>query len=182
MVYIPSNLGNKIEKKLVLLFVAVFLVVWWLGRYGWFFLWYFQRIACSPQLEEPGILACLVVCFLLTGAGLFFLYIVFYRNAMLTGFEANGSGIRVFIGRKTIKTVMWQEFRYVGELKAFPLYRRGRRFPERIIVCSPEQPWLMYGYTDAYGFRRKGAILIEWTPEYEQIMKPYYKGTLSADE
>ena len=39
----------------------------------------------------------------------------------------------------------------------------------------------MYGYTDVYMFRGKGAIVIEYSPEAEQIMKPYYKGTLSAD-
>ena len=178
MIFINGEPGKK-TAKLGYLATAVGM----LGLYGWFFYRYFQLSACSSEPKEPGILACLVVCFLFTCAALFFLY----RSEMLTNFEVDGSGIRVLSGKKTKKAAIWQEFCYVGELKAFPLNRRLRfprhsAFPQRIIVCSPEQPTLVYGYTDVYSFRGKGAIVIEYSPEAEQIMKPYYKGTLRADE
>ena len=163
MIIINGEPGKKTETKLMLLFCAVVV----LGLNGIFWA---QEI--NSPTREPGVRALLVVLFLLSCAMLF----IFYRADISTGFEVDASGIRVVIGKKTVKTARWQEFSYVGELTT------SKRFtPERIIVCSPEQPWLVYGYTDVYSFRGNGAIAISYSPEAEQIMKPYYKGTLSAD-
>ena len=167
MIFINGEPGKKTETKLMLLLCAVVV----LGLNGIFWA---QEI--NSPTREPGLRALLVVLFLLSCAMLFILY----RADISTGFEVDASGIRVVIGKKTEKTAAWQEFCYVGDLIIFPPFARSS--PTRVILCSPEQPWLMYGYTDVYGFRRKGAIAISYSPEAEQIMKPYYKGTLSADK
>ena len=180
MIYFSGDLDKQLLKVNFLGIAVIFPIVYGFVVYG-----FYQEFLRSPQPWMWAFFACLVVLFLGCMALLFFAY----RTEMMTNFEVDDSGIRVFVGEKTKRTATWQEFRYVGELKAFWPHRTGegitikRGMPiKRIIVCSPKQPTLRYGYTDVYEFSEDGAIAFDHFPETEQILKPYYKGTLSTDK
>ena len=122
---------------------------------------------------HPAIMAYPVILILM----LVFCFFYFRRYYFLD-YSADAAGIRVFSGRKTFKNVPWHEFRFVGELDVS--ISGVQNAQQKLIVCSPEPPAQDPKKAGCFTFPRKNAIMIDYTPEDAQILRPYYRGIVST--
>ena len=124
-------------------------------------IWSFALIAMCLWLYAHGAKRIILIMPVMQLFALILLLFIVYRRYSLD-YSVDASGIRVFSGSRTLKTASWHAFAYVGTLNT-------------MIVCSTELP-AEVNNGSYYHFPRKDAIMIDYTAEDEQRMRPYFKG------
>ena len=130
-------------------------------------IWSFALIVMCLWLYAHGLKRIILILPVMQLFALILMLFIVYRRYSLD-YSVDASGIRVFSGSRTFKTASWQEFAYVGTLNS----NTGK---DSMIVCSTELPTEVNNGS-FYNFPRKDAIMIDFTAEDEQRMRPYFKG------
>ena len=103
----------------------------------------------------------------------------FFQNHFAAEYSVDATGIKTYFGKKVSKNIPWHTFSYVGELDV--AYSVSQIRGLKMIVCSPEPPKPALGKPDCFTFPQKSSVWMDYSPENEQIMRPYYRGSVSAE-